>query len=103
MIFLDNKQTQITSYFFSKSLNFSITKSIFFKVKTNTPYILNYLLVPLLSIVLFIFSILFIKDKFVKRLKISLFHTKLITFFDTCEMPKTSYNLGLKEYLFKIF
>ena len=51
-----------------------------------------------LSILSFIFSILFIKDNFVKQLIISLFHKILIAFFNMCEMPKTSYNLRRKEY-----
>jgi len=61
-------------------------------------YIINYLLLSLLSIHSFIFLISFIKDSSVKQLIISLTHTKLITFFNTCEMPKTSYNLDLREY-----
>jgi len=47
----------------------------------------------------FIFPILFIKDNFVKQLIISLFHTILIVFLNMYEMPKTSYNLGRREYL----
>jgi len=41
---------------------------------------------------------LFIKDNFVKQLIISLFHTILIAFLNMCEMPKTSYDLGRREY-----
>jgi len=51
-----------------------------------------------LSILSFIFLILFIKDNFVKQLIISLFHTILIVFLNMCEMFKTSYNLERNEY-----
>ena len=57
----------------------------------------NYLLLFLLSILSFIFPILFIKGNFVKQLIISLFHTILIAFLNLCEMPKTSYILGRRE------
>jgi len=40
----------------------------------------------------------FIKDNFVKRPIISLSHRKLITFVNMCEMSKTSYNFGQREY-----
>jgi len=53
----------------------------------------------ILSILSFIFSMLFIKDNFVKQRTIFLFHTILIAFLNMCEMPKTSYNLGRREYL----
>jgi len=53
----------------------------------------------LLSILSFIFLILFIKDNFVKQLIIYLFHTILITFLNMCEMSKTSFNLVRREYV----
>jgi len=62
-------------------------------------YNLNYLLLFFFSIHSFIFSMLFIKDNFVKQLIISLFHTILIVFLNMCEMPKMSYNLRRMEYL----
>jgi len=40
-------------------------------------------------------------DNFVKQLIISLFHTILVAFLNMCEMSKTSYNLGRKEYINK--
>jgi len=53
----------------------------------------------LLSILSFIFPILFIKDNFVKQLIISLFDTILIAFLNMCEMPKTSYYLGWRTQI----
>jgi len=41
----------------------------------------------------------FIKHNFAKKLIISFYHTKLITFLNTCEMSKTSYNLGQMKYV----
>jgi len=68
-------------------------------INVTFPIITLIIYFSLLSILSFIFPILFIKDNFVKQLIISLFHTILIAFLNICEMTKTSYNLGQREYI----
>jgi len=77
------------------ALQYQCNINVTFPIITLTIYY------SLLSILSFIFPILFIKDSFVKQLIISLFYTILIAFLNMCEMSKTSYNLGRMEYMLR--
>jgi len=66
------------------ALQYQCNINVTFPIITLTIYY------SLLSILSFIFPILFIKDNFVKQLIISLFYTILIAFLNMCEMPKMS-------------
>jgi len=86
---------------FREKKNFKLYVALQYQCNINVTFLIITLTIyySLLSILSFIFLILFIKDNFVKQLTISLFHTILIAFLNMCEMPKTSYNLGRREYL----
>ena len=72
-------------------------KKLSYNIDVTFPIITLTIYYSLLSILSFIFPILFIKDSFVNELIVSLFRTILISFLNRCEMPKTSYNLGRRE------